>query len=236
MLIAGNQQRDDDRRPPGNGRKIPPRRHAGRVHDDELGIVAELVEHVSHRDHQGDRRDDQDQQRDERPVMPMKTRMVWPWLVIRSMSRNACVIQISAVTLVQTTRNAPKRGAENVAADRPHPLTRPRSRHPTHVGDSRHAHLRPISGNPRSGAPAPVPRRGAPSGKPIRRYSPRFDPATKWLGQGKAIEYAQQSVNLARVARWPQACAPDLGRRRMDSSPIGSAHAAAISQAQPLRG
>ena len=40
-------------------------------------------------------------------VMPTKTRMVWPWLVIRSMLRNACVIHISSVTLTSTTRNAP---------------------------------------------------------------------------------------------------------------------------------
>ena len=30
-----------------------------------------------------------------RLVMPMNTRMVWPWLVIRSMSRNAWVTQIA---------------------------------------------------------------------------------------------------------------------------------------------
>ena len=42
-----------------------------------------------------------------RPVMPTKTRMLWPWLVIRSTLRNACVIHISAVTLTSTTRNAP---------------------------------------------------------------------------------------------------------------------------------
>ena len=35
------------------------------------------------------------------PVMPMKTRMVWPWLVMRSMSRSACVTQITAVRLTQ---------------------------------------------------------------------------------------------------------------------------------------
>ena len=42
------------------------------------------------------------------PVMPMKTRMVWPWFVMMSMSRNACVTQITAVKLTSTTRNAPK--------------------------------------------------------------------------------------------------------------------------------
>src|SRR5262249_29635447 len=36
-------------------------------------------------------------------------------------------------------------------------------------------------------------------------FCPLFDPATKWLGQGKAFEYAQQNVNLNRVSRRPQA-------------------------------
>src|SRR6516162_6743764 len=36
-------------------------------------------------------------------------------------------------------------------------------------------------------------------------FYPLFDPATKWLGQGKAFEYAQQNVNLDRVSRRPQA-------------------------------
>ena len=42
-----------------------------------------------------------------RLVMPMNTRTVCPWLVIRSMSRNACVIQMTAVRLTSTSRNAP---------------------------------------------------------------------------------------------------------------------------------
>ena len=42
-----------------------------------------------------------------KPVMPTKTRMFWPWLVIRSMSRNACVTQIKAVNVTSRTRNAP---------------------------------------------------------------------------------------------------------------------------------
>ena len=32
-------------------------------------------------------------------------------------------------------------------------------------------------------------------------FYPLFDHATKWLGQGKPFEYAQQNVNLGRVAR-----------------------------------
>src|SRR5215471_16299458 len=38
-------------------------------------------------------------------------------------------------------------------------------------------------------------------------FYPLFDPATKWLGQGKAFEYAQQNVNLNRVSWRPQALA-----------------------------
>ena len=38
-------------------------------------------------------------------VMPRKVMMVWPWLVIRSMPRNACVIQITPVRLIRTSAN-----------------------------------------------------------------------------------------------------------------------------------
>src|SRR3954463_7433938 len=40
-----------------------------------------------------------------RLVMPRKVRMVWPWLVIRSIPRNACVIQITPVRLTRTSAN-----------------------------------------------------------------------------------------------------------------------------------
>ena len=40
-----------------------------------------------------------------RLVMPRKVMMVWPWLVIRSMPRNACVIQITPVRLTRTSAN-----------------------------------------------------------------------------------------------------------------------------------
>ena len=40
-----------------------------------------------------------------RLVMPRKVTMVWPWLVIRSMPRNACVIQITPVRLTRTSAN-----------------------------------------------------------------------------------------------------------------------------------
>src|ERR1700729_2898210 len=40
-----------------------------------------------------------------RLVMPRKVTMVWPWLVIRSMPRNAWVIQITPVRLTRTTAN-----------------------------------------------------------------------------------------------------------------------------------
>src|SRR6266481_630526 len=40
-----------------------------------------------------------------RLVMPRKVMMVWPWLVIRSIPRNACVIQITPVRLTRTSAN-----------------------------------------------------------------------------------------------------------------------------------
>ena len=40
-----------------------------------------------------------------RLVRPRKVTMVWPWLVIRSMPRNACVIQITPVRLTRTSAN-----------------------------------------------------------------------------------------------------------------------------------
>ena len=40
-----------------------------------------------------------------RLVTPRKVMMVWPWLVIRSMPRNACVIQITPVRLTRTSAN-----------------------------------------------------------------------------------------------------------------------------------
>ena len=54
----------------GRGKKRaeqPPRRHAGGIHDDDLGIGRKLVEHVGDRDHQRDRRDHQDELRDHQP-------------------------------------------------------------------------------------------------------------------------------------------------------------------------
>ena len=48
-----------------------------------------------------------------RLVMPMKTRMVWPWLVIRSMSRNACVIQMTRRQADQHQQERAECGAED---------------------------------------------------------------------------------------------------------------------------
>src|SRR5471032_534118 len=115
------------------------------------------------------------------PVMPTKTRMVWPWLVIRSMSRNACVTQMTAVRLTSTTRNAP-----NVVRK----IYRP---------------MDPIRGVvPQFGMPTGRPAK-APDAKlnqrkptPIRVY---LDPATKWPGEGKAVEHAQQIVKAGRGLR-----------------------------------
>jgi len=42
-----------------------------------------------------------------RLVMPTNVRMVYPSEVIRSISRSACVTQITAVRLMSTTKNTP---------------------------------------------------------------------------------------------------------------------------------
>ena len=39
--------------------------------------------------------------------MPMKVRIDWPWLVMRSRSRSACVIQIADVSVTSTMAKAP---------------------------------------------------------------------------------------------------------------------------------
>src|SRR5215813_4349123 len=104
------------------------------------------------------------------------------------MSRIACVIHMSAVTLAQMTRNAPSVVRKIY---RPmDPITRPRSRQ-------------------NAGAPGPrcPQRRADPIPGYTRPFYPLFDRATKWLGQGKAFEYAQQNVNLDRVLQRPQALA-----------------------------
>src|SRR6266498_3550554 len=101
------------------------------------------------------------------------------------MSRIACVIHMSAVTLAQMTRNAPSVVRKIYRPMDPIRSTRPRSRQNV-------------------GAPGPrCPQRRA-DAIPHPFY-PLFDPATKWLGQGKAFEYAQQNVNLDRVSQRPQA-------------------------------
>ncbi len=104
-----------------------------------------------------------------RPVMPMNTRTVWPWLVIRSMSRSAWVIQISAGQADQHQQERTKRGAKDIAADRPHP---------------------PASspfGRTTQTSPGPIPRRplakGGPHSPRIHHDSVCLDPSTKWLLQ-----------------------------------------------------
>src|SRR5215831_9294208 len=115
------------------------------------------------------------------------------------MSRSACVIHISAVTLAQMTRNAPSVVRKIYRPMDPIRLTRPRSRQTV-------------------GAPGPrCPQRRA-DAKPAPFY-PLFDRATKWLGQGKAFEYAQQNVNLVRVSRRPQGAGEPRPLRALTGRP-----------------
>src|SRR6516165_10986704 len=89
------------------------------------------------------------------------------------MSRIAWVIHISAVTLVQTTRKAPR-----VVRKMYRPMDPIRLRVPAR---NKTPGARGRYGPP--GTRQPVPLYGLP------------DRPTKWLGQGKAFEHAQQIVN-----------------------------------------
>src|ERR1700731_4896707 len=64
------------------------------------------------------------------------------------------------------------------------------------------------------GAPGPPDARQRRADAIPTPFYPLFDPATKWLGQGKAFENAQQNVNLNRVSRRP----PAPGRKVFISS------------------
>src|SRR6266700_4229824 len=59
------------------------------------------------------------------------------------------------------------------------------------------------------GAPGPPTPAAAHRCYPKPLLYPLSDRGTKWLGQGKAFDYAQQNVNPDRVSRPPQA----LGQR-----------------------
>src|SRR5215470_10054165 len=103
------------------------------------------------------------------------------------MSRIACVIHMSAVTLAQMTRNAPSVVRK---------IYRPMDPIDLRVPARDEASVRRT----------PYARRSAPMLNAALFY-PVFDPATKWLGQGKAFDYAQQNINRRRVSRRPQALA-----------------------------
>src|SRR6185437_2954472 len=106
-----------------------------------------------------------------RLVRPRKVRMVWPWLVIRSMPRNACVIQITPVRLTRTNANdASVVRKIYLSID---PIVTARSRPATGQIASRH---QPLEKEPHWS------RRGYPTGS-LSLYHP-FDPSTKWLRHG----------------------------------------------------
>src|SRR5690242_8337541 len=131
-----------------------------------------------------------------RPVMPMNTRIVWPWLVMMSMSRRACVTQMTAVKLSNTTRNAPK------------------------VVRKMYWVIDPIRGIvPRSGTDRTPRAASPPDAKQFELKSqPRQlypDRSTKWPGKGKAVEHAQQNVNAARLdAKKTVGCRPPNSSRK----------------------
>src|SRR6476659_6444963 len=114
------------------------------------------------------------------------------------MSRSAWVIHMSAVTLAQMTRNAP-----SVVRKIYRPMDPIELRVPAR-GES-------------LGATGPLCPQQCTDAKRSPFY-PVFDPATKWLGQGKPSDYAQQNVNRRRVSRRPQAL-PAPGPSDPDEEP-----------------
>src|SRR5436305_1358527 len=108
------------------------------------------------------------------------------------MSRSAWVTHISAVTLTQITTKAP-----NVVRKIYRPTDPIRLRVP--------------SWQQKSAAAGPR-RPHADNGNwPLSR--PCFDRPTKWLGQGKAFEYAQQNVNSGSLPKGHRVL-PKRGRIR----------------------
>src|SRR5262245_32272122 len=107
------------------------------------------------------------------------------------MSRSAWVIHMSAVTLAQMTRNAPSVVRK---------IYRPMDP----------IELRVPARDESLSATGPLcPQQCTELNEAL--FYPLFDPATKWLGQGKPFDYAQQNVNRHRVSRRPQAL-PAPGR------------------------
>src|SRR5262249_12687668 len=141
---------------------------------------------MRHRDHQGDRRDDQHEQRNDEAGDADEDEdalaLIRHQVDVAHRLRDPHQRGHAGANHQERT----KRGAKNIAADGPHPI-----------------YASPLAANRRCAGP-PDARDGAPMLYPVPFY-PLFDPATKWLGQGKAFEYAQQNVNLNHVSRRPQA-------------------------------
>src|SRR6202000_2426264 len=106
-----------------------------------------------------------------RLVMPRKVRMVWPWLVIRSMPRNACVIQITPVRLIKTTANDASVVRKIYLSIDPIVIAR------SHLGAPR----KRLAANP--GWDPLWPARYGLRLALFSHYHP-FDPSTKWLSRG----------------------------------------------------
>src|SRR5690242_6504750 len=129
-----------------------------------------------------------------RLVSPRNVTMVWPWLVIRSMPRNACVIQITPVRLTRTSANdASVVRKMYLSID---PIVPVRSRPAT--AEQRIA-TKPLEEGVPIGYAAPV--RSA----YLLTYHP-FDPSTKWPPRGAVKRWLIFPVLWRRghVAAWHQ--------------------------------
>jgi hypothetical protein len=124
----GNPGRDDE----GDQEERPedePGTHAGRIHHDQLGIVAELVQHVGDRDHQRDRGDDHDEQRNDQAgdADEHQDRLALIGHQIDVAQRLGDPHERRDAH--ENHQKRPERGAENVTPDRPHSRAQsPRSR------------------------------------------------------------------------------------------------------------
>src|SRR5258708_26511122 len=131
-----------------------------------------------------------------RLVMPRKVTIVCPWLVIRSMPRNACVIQITPVRLTRTSANDASVVRKIYLSIDPIVTARSPPRDPK---------LR-LATNPEFRDPL-WSHRHRPAGS-LSHYHP-FDPSTKWLRHGAL------GIWLIIRAMWPPGHVRRFAARRL---------------------
>src|ERR1700737_75115 len=133
-----------------------------------------------------------------RLVTPRKVMMVWPWLVIRSTPRNACVIQITPVRLTKTSANDASVVRKIYLSIDPIVYRTI----PTLANRSCYLATNPEFGIPFDRAAT------APAGS-LSHYHP-FDPSTKWLSQGAVKIWLIKRVVMLPASHGRRLAAPPL--------------------------